>query len=144
MPPLLQRLIVPLSVVTAAALLVAWFPLSTMLGQSGQLNATAHQLAVLQSESQELSAEQAGMHSTQAAIALAREEYQLVLPGQRLIQVLNTGSTANYTGDPGDQPLANPTVGGTGSLSDPTNPLASASHASTLWSRVLTTLEFWR
>jgi hypothetical protein len=142
-----QRLIVPLAGVTALALLVAWFPLSTLFSQSAQFNATAHQLALLRAEGHELTVEQRSMSSDQAAILLAREEYQLVEPGQRLIQVLSSGHglTDGATGDPGDQPLVTPSTAGENVLGEPSDPSAvTAGQSSTLWSRVLGTLEFWR
>jgi hypothetical protein len=138
---------VPLAGVTAVALLVAWFPASTLLSQSAQFNATAHQLAVLRAESHQLALEQRSMSSDQAAIQLAREEYQLVEPGQRIIQVLSTqpGLTDGAAGDPGDQPLVPPSTAGENILGEPSDPSASTvGHSSTLWSRVLGTLEFWR
>lgn len=142
-----QRLIVPLTTVTAVGLMVAWFPLSTLLNQSAQFNATAHQLSVLRAESRQLALEERSMGSDRTAILLAREEYQLVEPGQRLIQVLSTGHglVDGAAGDPGTQPLVTPSTAGESILGQPGDPATStAGHPSTLWSRVLGTLEFWR
>ena len=82
--------------------------------------------------------------SNAAATLLAREQYQLVAPGQSLIQVLPGTSTASgtqYSGDPGLQPLAPPS-----SLAS--LPAASTTHPHTsptkgFVSRLLHTLEFW-
>lgn len=142
-----QRLIVPLAGATAVALMVAWFPLSTLLNQSAQFNATAHQLALVRAESHQLALEERSMSSDRAAILLAREEYQLVQPGQRLIQVLSTGRgpLQGAAGDPGAQPLVDPSTAGENILGQPGDPAASpGGGTSTLWSRVLGTLEFWR
>lgn len=142
-----QRLIVPLAGATAIALMVAWFPLSTLLSQSAQFNATTHQLALLRAESHQLALEEHSINSDRAAILLAREEYQLVEPGQRLIQVLATGHglVDGAAGDPGNQALVAPATAGENILGQPGDPAASTvGHSSTWWSRVLGTLEFWR
>ena len=142
----LNRLVVPLAALSAATVIVVSFPFSTLLGQSAQLDATAHQIAVLQSERQSLLTQQKALSTTQAATLLARQEYQLVEPGQRLIQILSNGPSngAISTGDPGDAPLVNPS-NGTGLL--PLNPAATSPSGTPppgLWSRVLRTFEFWR
>jgi cell division protein FtsB len=141
-----ERLVVPLAVVTAVGLLIAWLPVSTLLTQSSQISAANRQLAALRAESQQLTAERAAMSSASAAVQLAREEYQLVQPGQRLIQVLTAARTGVADdGDPGNQPLAPVTTAGVGTLGNPSDPAAATlERASTLWSRVLGTLEFWR
>jgi hypothetical protein len=140
-----HRLIVPLALVSAVALIAVWFPFSTLLGQSGQLSSTSREIATLRSESRALTLEQKAMTSKQANINLAREEYQLVAPGQRLVQILNTGSsTSAGNGDPGLQPLVTPSSATDLTPGSPTDPGATTTHSSTLWSRVVGTLEFWR
>ena len=83
-------------------------------------------------------------------------DYQLVEPGQVLIQVLTPSFTpsakssdAPYPGDPGRAPLVSPSEAGI----TPISPLTSSSGASStdrggvqqgFLSRVLTSLEFWR
>ncbi len=141
-----NRLIVPVAVLSAMALIAVWFPYSTLLTQSAQLSTTAHQIAVLQAESRSLHAQQSALSSTQATTLLAREEYQLVKPGQRLIQILNNGTGADGlgTGDPGSQPLVVPSNAEDLLPVNPTASTSSTARAPGLWSRVVRTLEFWR
>ena len=134
----------PLSIATAIAMLVAWFPLGTLLHQQGQLSATAQQIAVIQREQQGLAAQQRTVSTRAEAAMLARQLYQLVNPGQSLIQVLPGTAAVDGTGggDPGYQPLVSPS-----SIVAPV--VARTSHGSTSgWrgfvDRLVRTLEFWR
>jgi hypothetical protein len=138
---------VPLALVTGVAMLVVWFPLATLWHQQGEINATSAQIATIEKQSQDLK-DQARSVSTKAAEEmLAREQYQLVSPGQSLIQVLpgnGTGYVSQSTGDPGLQPLAEP-LSAT-SLNVSTSPKHSTSHHSLTGylARFMRTLEFWR
>jgi len=139
-----RRLIMPLGVMSAIAMVVVWFPFSTISSQGAQVNATNHQISVLQSESHALAVQQKSLSSPQAATLLAREEYQMVKPGQRLLQILSNGTSSLGTGDPGNQPLVDPSNAAGLLPDDPaTNSSGSTSHPS-LFSRVVKTLEFWR
>ena len=94
--------------------------------------------------SESLKQESKTIDSKAAAIQLAREQYQLVAPGQSLIQVLPENSAGQVTAssaDPGFQPLvapsdAAPLAGST--------PHVKASHHAGFVSRLVRTLEFWR
>ncbi len=139
------RWLYPLSIATAVAILVAWFPFGTLLRQQGELAATARQVAVVQAEQQALRARQRSATSKTQAIMLARQLYQLVSPGQSLIQVLPgtaTGSSPG-SGDPGNQPLVSPS-----SSPAPTPAGGSVHSTASGWrgflSRLVRTLEFWR
>jgi cell division protein FtsB len=140
-----NRIIVPLAALSAATLIATWFPYSTLLSQSAQLDATSQQISTIHRESQQLSVEHKLLSSKQAIELLAREQYQLVAPGQRLIQVLNNNSTAgsSRTGDPADQPLVAPSDASGLLPTDPSVP-ATPRHTTSFWSRVTRTLEFWR
>lgn len=133
----------PLSIVTAIAMVVAWFPLGTLLHQQGELSATAQQIAVIQREQRALAAQQRTIATKAEATMLARQLYQLVNPGQSLIQVLpGTSLVAGAGGgDPGYQPLVAPS-------SVSATPAAPARASSSGWrgfvSRLVRTLEFWR
>jgi len=135
--------IVPLATLTAIALIVAWFPVRTLLGQSAELNSASQQLAALAAHSRELAAEQRAVQTPAAETLLARQEYQLVPPGERLIQVLtNSQGGSMATGDPGSQPLVSPNdvkdlIPVVPSAPSPTSPTG-------FWTRVTRTLEFWR
>ena len=136
---------VPLALVTAAGILVAWFPFASLWHQQAQLDATASQINVIKQQQQALSLQAKSMSSLAAATMLAREEYQLVAPGQSLIQVLpgdQSGKLSPSSGDPGLQPLVSPL-----SVTSPVGTGATGtSHARDegFLSRLVRTLEFWR
>jgi hypothetical protein len=138
---------VPLAVVTAVAMLVGWFPATAIWHQQSQLNTTSAQITAIENQERALSLQAKSIDSKSAAILLAREQYQLVSPGQSLIQVL-PGVGANNanpnTGDPGLQPLVSPSS--VSSLATPTAPTSSKDHSSAkaFLSRLVRTLEFWR
>jgi hypothetical protein len=137
---------VPLAVVTAVAMLVGWFPATAIWHQQSELTSTSAQINAIKNQQRALTAQAKSIDSKTAAILLAREQYQLVAPGQSLIQVL-PGTGANNanpnTGDPGLQPLVSPS-----SVSSlVTLPKTSAKHhssAKAFVSRLVRTLEFWR
>jgi cell division protein FtsB len=139
-----NRLIVPLAAVTAVALIAVWFPARTLLGQSAQLDTASHQISVLVQQSQSLAAQQKALSTSQAALLLARQEYQLVQPGQRIIQILsNENSATMATGDPGLAPLVSPSASQGLIPTNPTAPTTSNKPAG-FWARVVRTLQFWR
>ncbi len=131
----------PLSIVTAIAMVIAWFPLGTLLHQQSQLATTAQQIAVIQREQRALANQQRTIATKAEAAMLARQLYQLVNPGQSLIQVLPGTSTLDGGGDPGYQPLVAPS-------SVAATPVVQAPSAPSGWrgfvSRLVRTLEFWR
>ena len=131
----------PLSIVTAIAMVVAWFPLGTLLHQQSQLSTTAQQIAVIQHEQQALATQQRTIATKAEAAMLARQLYQLVNPGQSLIQVLPGTSTLDGGGDPGYQPLVAPSsVSGAPVVHAPT----ASNGVGGFVSRLVRTLEFWR
>jgi hypothetical protein len=138
---------VPLALVTAVAMLVGWFPATAIWHQQSELNATSAQINAIKNQQRALTVQAKSIDSKSAAILLAREQYQLVSPGQSLIQVL-PGSGANNanpsTGDPGLQPLVSPSS--VSSLATSTTKATSAHHstAKAFISRLVRTLEFWR
>jgi hypothetical protein len=137
----------PLAAVTAIVMLVGWFPLSALWHQQSQLDATAAQVNAIRQQQHALALQAKSIDSTSAATLLAREQYQLVAPGQSLIQVLpgtGSGIVSQSTGDPGLQPLVAPSSVST-LIAKPGS--ASAHHPSKsrgFFSRLVRTLEFWR
>lgn len=137
--------VLPLSVLTAIAIVVVAFPFATLWRQQLALNAATSQIAQINRESAALAQRAKTVATEAAAIALARDQYQLVLKGQSLIQVLPSnaaGYSAPYASDPGLQPLVNP-----GSGVVPAGPSSVAAPSSGLRgfvSRFVRTLEFWR
>jgi hypothetical protein len=139
-----HRWVVPLALVSAAAMLAAWFPLSALWHQQSQIDATQRQIAVVQRQTQALERQAHAITSPTAATRLARQEYQLVRPGQSLIQVLpGRQAPGSASGDPGNAPLVAPaTAVAPGTAPSPATHHASGLHA--FLSRLVRTLEFWR
>ena len=137
----------PLALVTAIVMLVGWFPATAIWHQQSELNATTAQINAIKSQQRALTLQAKSIDSKSAAILLAREQYQLVSPGQSLIQVLpgvGPNDVDQSVGDPGLQPLV---------AVRPSRPLAATSHfdrrrrhspAKAFVSRLVRTLEFWR
>jgi len=125
----------------AVALVALAFPLMTLLHQQSEIDATQSAIAQLHQLSQNLTAQAKVNSSASAAIALAREDYQMVLPGQALIQVLpgrSTSFVSENSGDPGLQPLVSPQ--GADLVTTPT----ATSSSNGFLTRFVHTLEFWR
>jgi hypothetical protein len=139
---------VPLAVVTAIVMLVGWFPLSAIWHQQSELNATSAQINAIKAQQRALTLQAKSIDTKSAAILLAREQYQLVSPGQSLIQVLpgaGPGNANQSTGDPGLQPLVSPSS--VSSLAASNTAATSSKHRSSakaFLSRLMRTLEFWR
>jgi cell division protein FtsB len=140
-----HRWMFPLALLTSLVMLAAWFPLTTLWHQQSQIDATANQIALVRQQQRALTREAQSISSTAAARLLARQEYQLVAPGQSLIQVLpgSQGGATGAGGDPGNQPLVAPS-----SVSSLVAvPRTGTTHHSSLGgfvSRLVRTLEFWR
>ncbi len=139
----------PLAVITAVAMLAGWFPLTTLIHQQSQLDAARAQINAVQQQQAALVQQAHTINTRAAATQLAREQYQLVAPGQSLIQVLpgvGTGFVSQSTGDPGLQPLVSPSSAPS-LMSTPTPPTSSTGvhqSAKGFIARFLRTLEFWR
>ena len=149
-------LIIAGGIATAAVVLVAWLPVGALLHQRAELSTAATRLSVLTSEGRQLSARAAALRQPGAREQLLRADYQLVKPGQVLIQVLTPSFTpsaksseAPYPGDPGFAPLINPSEAGL----MPISPATSTARARTagqggaqegFFARAVTALEFWR
>lgn len=142
-----NRWMLPLAVVTAALMLVGWFPASALWHQQAQLNATASEIASLQRQESILKSDKKNVDTKAAATQLARAQYQLVNPGQSLIQVLpgdSAGQVSANSVDPGFQPLVSPSsaaLPGT-AVTSPTTSTHHQDHG--FLSRLVRTLEFWR
>ncbi|MBW4030865.1 MAG: hypothetical protein HIU57_09395 [Acidobacteria bacterium] len=149
----------PLSVLTGISIVAVAFPFQTLWHQQVALDAAQSQIAQINRQSAGLAQQARAVSSQAAAIALAREQYQLVLPGQSLIQVLpgnGDGYVAANSTDPGFQPLVNPGDGlvaasgaAPSSGADPASGAVSAaarpmSGLHGFMARFVRTLEFWR
>jgi hypothetical protein len=135
----------PLAVLTAVVILVGWFPISAIRHQQSQLDSTAAQITAIKNQQRALTLQATSIDSRAAATLLAREQYQLVRPGQSLIQVLpGNGSVSQSTGDPGLQPLVSPSSVSTLVAATPAKTSTHHSSAKAFVSRLVRTLEFWR
>ncbi len=135
---------VPLAIVTAIVIVAGWFPASALWHQQAQIDATSAQIKALQHQEQSLAQESKSIDTKAAAIQLAREQYQLVAPGQGLIQVLpenSSGEVNASSSDPGFQPLVAPSTSAPLGVSTPST---KSSHRAGFVSRLVRTLEFWR
>ena len=139
----LNRWVFPLALATAVAMLVTWFPLSGLLHQQRVISSTLSQIANVHQQEQALTTQAHTLDSTAAATQLAREQYQLVNPGQSLIQVLPGNATGGVTAqsvDPGFQPLVSPSSAP--ALGSVTTTTAHATNG--FFARLVRTFEFWR
>jgi len=137
----------PLATVTALVMLVAWFPFSALWHQQSVIDQTAAQIAAIKKQDVTLEQQAKSVSTKEAAMLLAREQYQLVAPGQSLIQVLpgnGSGHVSSSAGDPGLQPLVAPSS--ISSLAASAAAVASAKHhpSTGFLARFERTLEFWR
>ena len=143
------------------------FPLSVLFGQHRQLSAEAAQLSSLQHQNSLLAEQRQQLNTNAEVKRLARQNYQLVEPGQALYDILPPAGTttpaspgAPTAGDPAGQPLVSPSqapnmspdpglpaaavpastgTAGTSALSrTPSKPVGG------FWSRVGSTLQFWK
>jgi len=123
-------------------MVAGWLPFSSLWHQQAQINSTAAQIKAIQREEASLKSQAKTIDTKAAATELAREQYQLVNPGQSLIQVLpgdSSGQVSASSADPGLDPLVAPS-----SMVAPTVTTAPATHHSNRYvSRLLRTLEFW-
>ena len=161
-----RRSVVALSVSFAMAvvILVAWFPAGALIDQHRTLAETSSTLTQLKQEDRALNLESKNLSRSSEIARIARQQFQLVVPGEQAYQVLppagtNGGATDPYSGDPGLSAPVSPSAAPElppGSLSSeqpagaPSKAKAtSGSHAAAasspgLITRVLHTLEFWR
>jgi len=110
-----SRIPLALAALFSLAILGTSFPASALLAQHRQLSAASGQLSALQKENRSLAEQERQLSSNADIDRLARQDYQLVQPGQTLYDVLPpsgrstpTASGGFASGDPGDQPLVDP------------------------------------
>jgi hypothetical protein len=141
----------PLALVVAVVMLVGWFPAKALWHQQSQINTTESEIKAVQHQESTLTNEAKSVDSSAAATQLARAQYQLVSPGQSLIQVLpgdSSGEVSANSADPGFQPLVSPTSaeapGTSTSTSNTSASSATHHHRGGFVSRLVRTFEFWR
>jgi cell division protein FtsB len=161
-----RRIPVVVAAVIALTIVATSFPLSALLTQHRQLAAAASQLAQVRHQNTLLAEQEQQLNAKTEIQRLARQDYQLVLPGQSLYNVLPAaGQPATATtgvptlGDPANQPLVSPanapnmspdpglpTTTVAGSQTSSTVPVthATTSGGGGFLHRVTSTLEFWK
>jgi cell division protein FtsB len=157
------------AIVASAIVMFAWFPAGSLLSQRSSLHGTEVELNALHAQDAALAQENKNLSDSGEIGRIAREQYQLVSPGQQAYEVLPpSGATAGgtpYAGDPGSvgpvTPSATPELppGGvtTTTTTEPgSTPATSNAHPNAKTSTTTTTpsggfasrlvrsLEFWR
>jgi cell division protein FtsB len=148
------------AIVLSAVVLFAWFPAGSLLSQRSTLSSTQSQLATLHQQDAALAQEKKNLSDDTEIGRIARQQYQLVNPGQQAYEVLPPSGAAapgtSYAGDPGSKgpvtPSATPELppGGVTTTTSPPHGGAGRAAAGTtsgapgIVSRMLRTLEFWR
>jgi cell division protein FtsB len=143
------------AVVLALLVTAAWFPASALYRQHQQLATTDSQLQQLRQQDQALQQERKRLGSSSEVTRIARQQYQLVEPGQQAYEVLpppnGSGAGTSYAGDPGLQDPVRPSGASElppGSAHSSSSSSRSASHgnasSSSVVGRIVQTLEFWR
>jgi cell division protein FtsL len=85
------------AVAVAAILLLFVLPGRTFLAQTHSLAATQKQVSDLAAENAQLKAEAKSLQSNAKIEQIAREDYGLVMPGQRAYAVIPAGTTTTTT-----------------------------------------------
>ncbi len=156
------------AIVASAIVLFAWFPAGSLLSQRSNLHGTEAELNALHAQDAALAQEKKNLSDAGEIGRIAREQYQLVSPGQQAYEVLPpSGATAAgtpYAGDPGSdgpvtpsatpelppgsvttttttEPGAAPAAAHAGAA---THPGAASTSSGGFVSRMVHSLEFWR
>jgi cell division protein FtsB len=86
-----------LTVFSVAFLFVFVFPTSSYLAQARQVNKARHDLAVLHAQNRTLSNEAAKLQTKAEIERIARERYNMALPGEHLFSIVPTPSVTTTT-----------------------------------------------
>jgi len=86
------------AVVVAVLVMVAWFPTSALYHQHQQLASATSHLDQLRSQNHALQQERERLDTPAEVARIARQQYQLVLPGQQAYQVLAGSGSASVSG----------------------------------------------
>jgi cell division protein FtsB len=86
-----------LTVFSVAFLFVFVFPTSSYLAQARQVNKARHDLSVLRAQNRTLSDEAAKLQTNAEVERIARERYNMALPGERLFSIVPTPAPTTTT-----------------------------------------------
>ncbi len=149
----------------SAIILGAWFPANALYHQHESLAGANAQLNQLHAQDNALAQEQKNLSSSAEIARVAREQDQLVSPGQQAFEILPPNSSAKagaaYAGDPALTPPVAPSSSSelppgsetattqttTTSPADSSGGTAKAHHTtapSSMLGRIVSSLEFWR
>ena len=145
------RLVLAGAVAVSAAIVAAWFPVGALLTQRTTLKDDQSQLTALRGQDAALSQEKKNLSDSAEIDRIARQQYQLVTPGQSAYEVLpppgstTGGSTSDgaSSGPVAPSAAAELPPGGVTTTTTRTSHSA-ASGSSSFVSRMLRALEFWR
>ena len=102
------------AIVASAIVLFAWFPAGSLISQRSNLHGTEAELHTLHAQDSALAQESKNLSDAGEIGRIAREQYQLVSPGQQSYEVLPpSGATAAgtpYAGDPGSDGPVTPSA----------------------------------
>jgi cell division protein FtsB len=86
-----------LTVFSVAFLFVFVFPTRSYLSQREQVNRARHDLAILRAQNRTLATEASKLHTTAEIERIARERYNMALPGEELFSIVPTSPTTTTT-----------------------------------------------
>jgi cell division protein FtsB len=86
-----------LTVFSVAFLFVFVFPTGSYLAQRRQVTRASHDLAVLRRQNYTLSSEAEKLQTNSEIERIARERYNMALPGERLFQIVPSPTTTTTT-----------------------------------------------
>jgi cell division protein FtsB len=159
------RLILAGAMVLSLIILAAWFPAGALYRQRSSLASANKQIAQLHQEDAALSQERKNLSDSAEVGRIARQQYQLVSPGQQPFEILPPSGTATsnapYASDPGSHAPVAPSAASElppGSVTSTTQPASGtakagssrvsagsgAAPAENLFGRMERALEFWR
>lgn len=134
-----NRLLVGVAAAVSGAVLLAWFPGSSLLDQHRALDAAAAQLAQLRRENHALERQAKQLRTPSSDARIAQQQYDLAPQGVQAYQVLPK------SGSQGSPVLStSPGGGATPSRRAQSGTPAGTGPPSGFFGRVLQTLEFWR
>jgi hypothetical protein len=147
-------------------ILGAWFPANALYHQHASLASASAELNTLHRQDAALAQEGKNLNNPSEIARIAREQYQLVSPGQQAIEVLPRTATAKadapYAGDPARHAPVAPSSAAElppGSATTTTTQPSTVTHAAVssgastthhaapargVFGRMLGALEFWR
>jgi cell division protein FtsB len=155
------RLLTLVCLAISALVLVTSFPATALLRQRSDVSSANSELQRLTSENKDLQSQANELSMPNNIENLARRDYDMVKPGQKLYDVLPSSSASSSTASSGSSSLNQRAVSpgsnesqeligdGDSTGTQPATSLRVGSEKATvqgpnLWGRVLNSLEFWR